>query len=448
MTVPHGKILVPYLSDGGEAPDTSAAAGERGKVTVAEDLTRAASIPLSPAEADYLRAATLTNIAAGLGDLGSSAPLIAAGRARLGGTPAGDAAGLAMQLHARTQDDFVPAGRAHIGAVTLAAAVALADQVGDGLLDCLAVGYRAMMMVARCYSADAQRRRYRPTGFFGPFGAAGVASRALGLDAAQTANALGLACVLTAGTNQAWLSGSDEWLLEVGMASRAGIECAELTEAGAQASAVAFEGAAGWATAFFADPGAARLAASLTEPLDITGSLATKPYPVSGIAQPMTHLAVLAHGQLAGRVPRHIEVRISRDESDYPGSLNRGPFSARGQALMSVAHCVACGITDGLVSLRRLDEPDELNPVLDIVDVVPDPDLPELDTTLTVQTDDGDIRLSLSGGSLLFAGWDDTDAGQVAHRSEAPVDAVEAARKELSQARPDSRVIREILARS
>lgn len=421
---------------------------ERGDVTVAEDLARAASIPLSPAETDHLRAATLTNVAAGLGDLGSSGPLIQATRARLGGSPAGDAVALAMRLHARTQDDFIPSGRSHVGAVTLAPALALADQVGDRLLDCLAVGYRAMMTVARCYSADAQHRRYRPTGFFGPFGAAGVAARALGLDAAQTANAFGLACVLTAGTNQAWLSGSDEWLLEVGMASRAGIEAAELTRAGAHASPAAFEGAAGWATAFFGDPGASRLTESFGRPLDFGTSVATKPYPVSGIAQPMTHLAVLAHRELAGRTPRRVEVRISQEESDYPGSLNRGPFSARGQALMSVAYCVACGLSDGLVSLHRLDHPDELSPLVDIIDVIPDRGLAELDTALTVQTDEGDVRLSVSGGSLLFAGWDDTDASQVAHRSEAPADAVEAVRKELSQQRPDSRVIREILDRS
>jgi dienelactone hydrolase len=49
--------------------------------------------------------------------------------------------------------------------------------------------------------------------------------------------------VLTAGTNQAWISGSDEWLIEVGMASRAGIETAELTRAGAHAAPDAFEGA-------------------------------------------------------------------------------------------------------------------------------------------------------------------------------------------------------------
>ena len=45
-------------------------------MTVARDLATIGSAPVSAVDADYIRAATLTNIAAGAGDLGSSQKLI------------------------------------------------------------------------------------------------------------------------------------------------------------------------------------------------------------------------------------------------------------------------------------------------------------------------------------------------------------------------------------
>jgi 2-methylcitrate dehydratase PrpD len=414
-------------------------------VTVARDLATIGSAPVSAVDADYIRAATLTNIAAGAGDLGSSQKLIDRVTELYAGTPAGDAVGLAMRLHARTQDDFVPSGRSHLGAVTLAAALALADEVGDRLIECLAAGYRTMIALARCYSAEVQHRRYRPTGFFGPFGSTRTATRALGLDDDEATMALGVACITTSGTNQAWISGTDEWLLEVGFASRAGVECAQLARAGARSSPVCFEGDAGWSFAFFDDTAAAQLARSLPAEISIASTVATKPYPVSGIAQPATHLAAQAHGELAGRTPRKITVRMSAAEADYPGSLNRGPFVARGQALMSVAYCVAAALADGLVTLRRLEEPGGLAGLIDIVEIVADPGLEEMATTLVIAADDGEFTFSGHGRDMLFPVWAELDSAAVARRSEAPERLVEAAHRELSRPRPDARVLKDLL---
>jgi 2-methylcitrate dehydratase PrpD len=268
----------------------------------------------------------------------------------------------------------------------------------------------------------------------------------LELTAQQTANALGLACALTAGTNQSWISGSDEWLIEVGMAARSGVDAAGLTAAGAAAAPDAFEGQAGWSTAFFDDPGASRLTDALGASFTLADSVAVKPYPVSGIAQPMTWLAARAHHRLAGRGFQRAVVHISAAESDYPGSMNRGPFDARGQALMSVAYCVACALSAGYVQVRQLEDPESVAALIDRVEIVPDAGLAELDATVTVLADDGEeIVLKDNGRELLFLDPDTVDPAEIARRSEAPVSAVERAWQELTRDQPDARVLAEIV---
>lgn len=391
---------------------------------------------------DYLRALTLTNVAAGLGDLGTAGSLIEA-LPLDAGRPADAAFRTTMLLHARTQDDFHPSGRVHVGAVALGATLALADKVEGRLLDCLAAGYEVMSAVAVVYSNVAQRRGYRPTGMFGPLGAAAAAGVALGLDRDGIANAIGLATVTTAGTNQSWISGTDEWLLEIGAAARAGVECALWAEAGAVSSPEAVEGAAGWARAFFDDEGASRLLASLERPRSRIREVATKPYPVSGIAQVPTSLGCDARVQLAGARPEVIVLRMAESETAYPGTTNRGPFSSRSDALMSVAFCVACGLEDGLVRLNRLERPNaaELRRLIECVNLEADPAVPEMAAMLEVSADGSTVRLKSDAASVLFPTWQalSAQAAIVADRSEAPTDAVDLACAELEGEHADAR---------
>ena len=353
---------------------------------------------------------------------------------------------LAMAMHARTQDDFFPGGRAHVGSVTLPTALAMADEVGDRLLDCLLVGYRSMCLAARPYAGEAQRRGYRPTGFFGPFGAAATAAAASQSTGEELTNCLGLAAVMTAGTNQAWLAGSDEWLVEVGMAARSGIDAIALSRAGARAADDALEGDAGWAHAFFHDAGAVRLDASLGLLLSLATEMAVKPYPISGIAQVPAYLACAAHREIDGATPIRVVVRMSVAEADYPGSRNRGPFAGRGQALMSVAHCVAVGLADGRIDLARLEDPTGLSALTDRVEVVADSSLEDMQVAMTITAPDGRENTSTaSGRDLLFPSWHQVDPSDVAHRSEAEPGLVLAAHTELSRDRPDARVLRDLL---
>jgi 2-methylcitrate dehydratase PrpD len=415
-------------------------------VTLSRQLAALALAPLQVEEAERLRALTLTNVAAGLGELGRVGPLIE--QLPLDTDRAPDAAFLhALRLHGRTQDDFHPAGRIHVGAVTLATALALADDAEAELLECLAAGYRVMCAVATAYSADAQRRGCRPTGVFGPIGAAASAARALGLDEDGTANAIGLAAARSGGTNQSWIAGTDEWMLELGAAARAGVEAAQFTRAGAAAAPDAFEGAAGWGRAYFADEGAEVLVRTLAEPRAYIAEVAVKPYPVSGIAQVPTELGSRGHADLDGERVGRVVVRLPDVEAAYPGSGNVGPFRSRSAALMSVAFCVACSLTDGNVRLARLERPDEIADVTSLVRVEADSALAIGQAVLAIEVEGEQREYAGDDVTLLFPPWEAIarEGNGVATRSEADPGLVARAVEALGVDHPDARVLNTIL---
>lgn len=406
-------------------------------MTLTEALAARMRVEPGPAEGDSLRTLTLCNLAAAAGELGRVADLLGAIHMDPNrGAP--EAAFVnAMALHARTQDDFYPAGRVHVGAVTLAVALALRDEVGDRLLRALAAGYEVLCLASAAYSASAQSRGLRPTGVFGPLGAAATAAVALDLDDQQAADAIGFAATLAGGTNAAWAAGSDEWVFEAGAAARLGIEAALFARAGVRAAPDAIEGSAGWAEAFFDDPGAAKLEAELTVPGSRIGGVAIKPYPVSGIAQVPTWLGEVAHREHADRGVEEATIRISPAEASYPGTVNRGPFRSRSDALMSVAFCVACARRFGGVSLAQLESPNEpeLLAACGAVRLQPDESLAENEAVLELA--DGHA-LRGSGAELLFPGWEQIEPEAIARRSEAPGTVVADFHVELGRERPDA----------
>ena len=418
-------------------------------MTLVQALADRALEAPAAAGADRLRTLTLCNLAAGGGELGSMGKLI--GLLPLDRDRHADAAFLyGMRLHARTQDDFFPGGRAHVGAVTLAAALALAGSSRRRLFAALSAGYEVMCAVSAPYSARAQASGLRPTGVFGPLGAAASAAVALDLGRDGVANAIAMAATLAGGTNAAWLAGSDEWLLEAGVAARLGVEAALFTRAGAHASPEALEGGAGWARAFFGDDGARSLAESLEETGSRLGQVAVKPYPVSGIAQVPTHLACEASRRLdrESASPR-ARIRISAQEASYPGSANTGPFVSRSDALMSVVFCVGCGLTDGRVRLERLERPSE-PPSLEAaaaVELVADPQLEEGRAVLEVETEAGRAASEAGDAELLYPSWASAREGteEIAERSEASVEFTVAVRDELAKDAPDAAELRSLL---
>lgn len=395
-------------------------------------------------DVDALRTRLLYNIAAANGPQVESIPIRKALQEDQG--PGSTAFHLAVRMHARAQDDFYPAGRVHVGTITIPAVLAIQD--AQHLLPALSAGYEVLTAIASAYSDVAQERGYRPSGIFGPIGAAAAAGVALDLDDNQLASALALASTMSAGTNQPFIDGTDEWLIVVASASRAGVDAARLAKAGIRGAKHAFEGVAGWSGAFFGDPGAGRLNHAISENRSRTADVAIKRYPISGIAQVPAYLAGEIGVASGHREPERIEVRLSPRELSYPGSDNRGPFNSRSDALISVARSIAVAYLNHRIPYGLLfDSPETTETrIIEMIELIADEDLEEAEAIVTATVDGSTYTRHGRGQDLLFPDWATTSqtTAEIAQFSEAPAELIERLREALDSD-PDPDTIRELL---
>ncbi len=132
-------------------------------------------------------------------------------------------------------DDVHYGSRSHPGSVTVPVAVALIESGlpldGRRVLESLAVGYEVLARVGACQGVSSFNRGWHPTGTAGAFAAAATAARLLGLDAAQTVHALGIAGTMPAGLMAAQF-GAMVKRLYAGHAAWAGLTAALLARDG------------------------------------------------------------------------------------------------------------------------------------------------------------------------------------------------------------------------
>ena len=136
----------------------------------------------------------------------------------------------------------------HPGVCVIPAVLALAERediTGRDIVTAIVAGYQSMV-----WSMGPLNRRTLDIGWHGMkvggvFGAAAAASRALGLDALETANALAIAGSDASGTMEYDQSGGEVKRFHAGMASRAGLEAAVLARAGLTGPLTIFEGLRG-----------------------------------------------------------------------------------------------------------------------------------------------------------------------------------------------------------
>lgn len=408
--------------------------------TLAERLANLGVAAAAAPDSDALRARLLCNLVAAVGHQSTLTWIEAMETAGSGAR----AFALAARMHGRTQDDFYPPGRTHIGAVVVPPVLML--QAGN-VLPAIAAGYEVLTVVSEVYAADAQVRGFRPSGIFGPIGAAAAATVARGGSTEELAASIAAAAAAAGGTNQAWLDGGDEWLFQVGAAARAGLEISGWVREGLGASPRAFEGSAGWANAFFGDAGAVRLIAQLDQCRTRTADVAVKLYPVSGIAQVPSRLA--ASLWVADSLPQSISVHMAPAELDYPGSRNRGPFRGRSDSLMSVTRCVALASMYGRIPSMLLADPPQEDEVavIDSTTLVGDDSLGETEAEVCVKRDGDRFTVRGSGQHFLYPAWSDVvaDLDGLARRSEADPRTVE--RLAVAVERAEGAPILEVLRR-
>ena len=385
---------------------------------LADDALRAAKA----ADVQLLNTFLLSNLVVAAGARPQE-PLLGAIATFTDDNTSGRAYRLSARMHFRTQDDFDPGGRVHVGAVVIPAVLAID---GASVLEPMAAGYSVLTRVARIYRDEAEARGLRPTGMFGPIGAAAAAGVALGLDRERLGSAIAISTTMCAGTNQSWVDGTDEWLLVVAATARAGVEAALAAQTGVQGAQWAFEGQAGWAPAFFGDSDAALLAKAVGDDSFGLDHVSVKAFPVSGIAQVPTTLASSMGKRFDFRTPERLEIRVPPREFNYPGSSNRGPFKSRSDSLMSIARCGALAYANGRIPLHLLAGPplDNEEAVLEVIDLVSDSALAEGAAELRVSMKGHEVALTGHDAELLHPTWDDLtdDLEGLAERCEVPVE--------------------------
>jgi 2-methylcitrate dehydratase PrpD len=345
----------------------------------------------------------------------------AGARARLlidGGRVGLEAAALATGalIHARSQDDIYLPGRTHLGATTLPALLALADErdsSGEAFLTAMVAGYEAACALSAAHGDAVAGRGFRATSVFGPLAAAAASARLLGCSAGQTVSALGLAASFAGGTNQTWAAGTGEWQYQVGSASRNGMVAAVLASHGVSGAPDGVEGVAGLLKAFSGDVrGADELGTQLGTDWRMN-DVTFKPYPVCALNQiPVTLLVqVLTEHDLSAAQVQGITLAMPPHDASYPGLDSKGPFADVGAALMSAAYCSAIAVHERTVRLsdmRRFDDP-ALIALTQKITLVGDAELPVGSVTAEVRSDFGPVSARFDSTPATFNwGWTET----------------------------------------
>ncbi|NML45729.1 MmgE/PrpD family protein [Ramlibacter sp. G-1-2-2] len=317
-------------------------------------------------------------------------------------------------MHARTQDDFHPAGNLHIATLVLPALLAEAERrevTGETFLDAMAVGYACAVGLSRRFSPLNTPRGLRSTCLYAGMGAAAAVARLRGQDARAIGNTVALASQSSFGTTQCWRDGSDEYQLHAANAASQALLCAELTEAGVAGGAHALDGPSGFYPALLGrTPSFEEIAPDFEPDAAIVESV-LKRYPVSGICQPVVRLTEKLARQLAGRRIEKVRVEMNAFEMNYPGTLNAGPeFRSFSDRLMSARFCAASVLEAGRFDfdafLRPLSR--EASRLVAATDVEAAQDLGTLSCRVTLAVEGGEqVAGELrDGGKELAIEWD------------------------------------------
>ncbi|HMM88414.1 MmgE/PrpD family protein [Bradyrhizobium sp.] len=212
--------------------------------------------------------------------IGHQRTLTAAGAAFVNGTAA----------HGEDFDDTFEGGPVHAGAVIVPAVLAACERHNpDGrmALTGIAVGSEVLCRLSLVVPKAVHKAGFHPTAIFGAVGAAAGVGAALGLNAKQIVDALGVAGSMAGGIIEYLAEGAWTKRLHAGWAAQSGLRAALLARGGFVGPRTVFEGVHGLFHGF------AHTADGDFEALTgdfgtrwVTDTLAFKPYPCGTMAQP------------------------------------------------------------------------------------------------------------------------------------------------------------------
>ena len=195
-----------------------------------------ASMPVSRALLSYFQETDASRIAS---VIGSEAKLSAQNAALVNGA----------NTHGLDFDDGTTHGSAHPSGAIFPAVLAAAEQHGAAPRDvalAAVMGYDVLIRIAAAMHPVTAKKGFHNTPLAGVFGAAAAVARLLGLDAARTNHALGLAGSFAGGIRQYLDDGAEVKRIHPGKAARDGLLCAELARRGITGPGKVLEGRYGF----------------------------------------------------------------------------------------------------------------------------------------------------------------------------------------------------------
>jgi 2-methylcitrate dehydratase PrpD len=367
------------------------------KITINNALLDFAGLSISAKDEEYIGA-----IKAGWDGEGSCTAF--------GHSKAYDAAGAAVingtACHGEDYDDTFEGNPMHCTTVIMPAVLAACERYGRSGPDALkgvAIGMELMCRLALVAPTGMHRAGFHPTAITGALAATAGVSVALGLNAKQMTDALGVAGSMASGIIEYLAEGTWTKRLHPGWAAQCGIRAALMGQHGFAGPRTVLEGDHGLFFAF-ADHEIDRDFSHVTDGLGDKWwmeNIAVKPYACGTMTQPFIDCAIrLAKEGLDHRNIDHIECNVGEGtvhrlwEVEKEKQRPTTPYSAK----FSGQFCVAVGLVDqaaGLVQFteEKISDPDILTVARKIKYVIdPNDEYP--------RNYSGHIRATLKDGSV------------------------------------------------
>ena len=256
-------------------------------------------------------------------------------------------------IHILEIDDLHRGGVVHPGCVVVPAVHALTDAKTDARLALTAVlhGFEAVARVGMAVG-PAHYKVWHNTATCGPFGSAMAAAAILGLDEAQTLNALGNAGTQSSGLWQFLATGAMSKHLHAGRAAEAGVVAAELAAQGFTGPPAILEGPQGFFAAACpdADPDAVLRAPNAPWQLHTTS---IKPWPSCRHTHPAIDAALALSRQIDPKAIAQVQVTTYQAALDV---CNRPQPANEYAAKFSLQHCVAYALAANKIDFDSFGE--------------------------------------------------------------------------------------------
>lgn len=260
--------------------------------------------------------------------------------------------------HVLDYDDVTSPMRGHPSIALWPALMAIADArdlPGRRLASAFAVGFEVICKLSRTMAFAHYAQGWHSTSSIGTLGATAACAHLIGLDEAQTVNALGLAVAQSAGTRQNF--GSDAKSFQAGMCGASAARAALLAEQGFDAAADAIDGEFGYmALVAHGEDLQAGLSSLGATPLELHASgFEIKQYPMCYAAHRAIDGVLELRRAFGLTLDRVAAVRITTSAGGLVPLIHHRPVTGL-QAKFSMEYAVAAALADGAVGLASFED--------------------------------------------------------------------------------------------